>query len=361
MLGRVVGKYKIVEKIGEGGMGTVYRAEHTVLGSPAAVKVLLPMWTQDAVVVDRFFHEAKASAAIHHVGIVDIFDYGRLDNDQAWIAMELLRGETLTEFFMRNGGPLDPAVVQQIGSQILAALDAAHVAGVVHRDLKPDNLFLVKEPGLPGGIRVKVLDFGIAKLANDRFGQKRNTEGGTILGTPVYMAPEQCKGAGEVDARADLYAFGCILFELLAGFPPFNAEGGGEIMAMHIYEPPPRLAAHAPHLPPELDALVAKLLVKNPAERTPSAAYALAALERIALLPLAAHVVLLQADGGRAPTYGPPGMHPDGNPFTQYLVPLPPPRDGLPRWVPILVLVVALAIAAAAVILIGGGNVEVPK
>ncbi len=343
-------------------MGTVFCAEHTVLGSPAAVKVLLPMWTQDAVVVDRFFHEAKAASAIRHVGIVEVFDYGRLEGEQAWIAMELLRGETLTELLVRNGGPLDPAVVQQLAGQILAALDAAHVVGVVHRDLKPDNLFLVRDPGLPGGLRVKVLDFGIAKLINDRFGQKRNTEGGTILGTPVYMAPEQCKGHGEVDARADLYALGCIMFELLTGYPPFNAQGGGEIMAMHIYEPPPRLSSAAPHLPPELDALIAKLLVKNPGDRVPSAAYALAALERVQLLPLAAQIVLLDAGGGRAQTYAPPDVHPDGNAYTQYLPPQPPPREGLPRWVPIVVLLVALVIAIAAVVLIGGsGDVAVPK
>jgi len=358
VLGRVVGKYKIVEKIGEGGMGNVFRAEHTVLGSPAAVKVLLPQWTTDAVVVDRFFHEAKAASAIRHVGIVEMFDYGRLENEQAWIAMELLRGETLTAFFLRNGGPLDAAVVQQLGIQILGALDAAHAAGVVHRDLKPDNIFLVRDPGLPGGIRVKVLDFGIAKLAADRFGQKKNTEGGTILGTPVYMSPEQCKGKGEIDARSDLYSLGCILFELLSGRPPFNAETGVGIVGMHLHDPPPRLSSVA-RVVPELDHLIAKMLVKNPPDRTPSAAYALAALERIALLPMAAQVVMLPG-GGRAPTYGPPitGMM---GPATQYLPPPPPPREGLPKWVPIVVLLVALAIAAAAVVLIGGSEVEVPK
>jgi len=348
VIGRVVGKYKILQKIGEGGMGSVYAAEHTVLGSPAAVKVLLSQWTTDAVVVDRFFHEARAASAIRHAGIVEVFDYGRLDNEQAWIAMELLRGETLTQFFMRNGGALDPAVVQQIGAQILGALDAAHVVGVVHRDLKPDNVFLVRDPGLPGGIRVKLLDFGIAKLGADRFGNKRKTGGGTILGTPTYMAPEQCKAGGEIDARADLYALGCILFELLVGGPPFNAPGGGEIMAMHIYEPPPRLSQFQPRLPAELDALIAKLLVKNPEDRIPSAAYALAELERVALMPLAAQIMLLGADGGRAPTYGP---------VTAYL---PPPESlepgRLPRWIPIAVLVVAIAIAVAAIILIGNSG-----
>src|SRR5512144_1988324 len=120
-------------------MGSVYRAEHTVLGSPAAIKVLLPRWTQDAVVVDRFFHEAKAASAIRHVGIVEVFDYGRV-GDQAWIAMEHLRGETLAEMFVRSDRRLDPSIAQQLMLQVLGALDAAHATGVVHRDLKPDNL-----------------------------------------------------------------------------------------------------------------------------------------------------------------------------------------------------------------------------
>ena len=128
MIGQVVGKYKLLDKIGEGGMGTVYRAEHTVLGRPAAVKVLLPQWTQDEVVVDRFFHEAKAASAIHHVGIVDVFDFGRLPNDQAWIAMEYLPGETSRSSRARSGGRLDPAVAQIIACTAARALDAAHVA-----------------------------------------------------------------------------------------------------------------------------------------------------------------------------------------------------------------------------------------
>jgi serine/threonine-protein kinase len=347
VIGHVVGKYKVLEKIGEGGMGSVYRAEHTVLGSPAAVKVLLPMWTQDAVVVDRFFHEAKAASAIRHVGIVEVFDYGRLPNDQAWIAMELLRGENLTELFMRTGAPLDPSLVQQLAIQILAALDAAHVAGVVHRDLKPDNIYLVRDPSAPGAVRVKVLDFGIAKLGADRFGEKAKTKGGTILGTPAYMAPEQCKGTSEVDARADLYALGCILFELLTGRPPFVAQGGGEIMAMHIYEPPPRLSTFAPHLPVELEALVAKLLVKNPADRTPSAAYTLAALERIPLPPVGE--VMLR--GERMPTYSPAAAMPTV--MLPVMLPDIPPLPPQSRLVPIAVLLIALAIAAAAVVVIG--------
>jgi serine/threonine-protein kinase len=367
VIGRVVGKYRILEQIGEGGMGTVYRAEHTVLGSPAAVKVLLPVWTQDAVVVDRFFHEAKAATAIHHVGIVDVFDYGRLSNDQAWIAMELLRGEQLQDFMARHQGKLAPTVAQTIALQILSALDAAHHAGVVHRDLKPDNMFLVRDPGEPGGVRVKILDFGVAKLGADRFGAKMKTEGGTLLGTPSYMSPEQCRGSSEIDARADLYAFGCILFELLTGRPPFITQGALEVMSMHLHEPAPRLTSVAPGLPIELDALIAKLLVKDPSDRVPSAAYALAALERISLPPLVAEIRLVGADGGRPATYILPSERPTdrATDFVPADYGKPPSlHDGgaetrLPRWVPITVVAVAVLIAIIAIIAIGNTGASV--
>jgi serine/threonine protein kinase len=348
VIGRVVGKYKIRDQIGEGGMGVVYRAEHVVLGSPAAVKVLLPQFTKDPVVLERFFTEARAASAIRHVGITDVFDYGRLPNEQAFIAMELLRGEDVTGFLARHG-TVDPSVAAEITSQLLAALNAAHVVGVVHRDLKPDNIFLVRDGGAPGGIRVKILDFGIAKLLGDPAGEapgkkpRAKTKGDTILGTPSYMAPEQCRGGAEIDARADLYAVGCILFELLTGRPPFVADGQGEIMAMHIYEPPPRLSQYARSLPPELEALIAKMLTKSAEDRTPSAAWALAALERVPLPPLDIAEI----------------------PLALPLVPLAPeideePREKLPVWIPIAVILIALAIAAAAVYFIGGSGELTP-
>jgi eukaryotic-like serine/threonine-protein kinase len=333
--GALVGKYKILDQIGEGGMGVVYRAEHLTLGSPAAIKILLPQFTRDQVVVDRFFTEAKATSAIRHISIVQIYDYGRLPNDQAYIAMELLRGEDLTSFITRHR-VLDPKVAVQITLQILSALEAAHLIGIVHRDLKPDNIFLVRDPGAPGAVRIKILDFGIAKLVGDQIGTnpKMKTKGTSILGTPAYMAPEQCRGGAEIDARADLYAVGCILFEMLTGRPPFVAEGGGETMAMHIYEQAPRLHQLAPGLPHELDALIAMMLAKSPDERTPSAAYALAALERAPIEPLGYEVQLT------------------GRPVTQP-VPILTPREPLPRWIPVVVIGVALVIAAGAAFFIG--------
>ena len=332
MIGRVVGKYKLLEQIGEGGMGVVYRAEHVVLGSPAAVKVLLPQFARDQVVVDRFFTEAKATSTIRHPSIVEIFDYGRLGDDQAYIAMELLRGEDLTGFLARQR-TLDPALVRQLILQVLSALEAAHLRGVIHRDIKPDNIYLVRDASAPGAIRVKILDFGIAKLLVP--GAKGKTKN-AILGTPAYMAPEQCKGGAEIDARADLYAVGCILFELVVGRPPFVAEGDGELMAMHIYHPPPNLRDFAPHLPRELDALVAKLIAKLPAERTPSAAWALAALERVPFEPISGEVPLLGARDSSVVLTNQPEFH-----------------EPLPRWIPIAVIIVALALAAAAIVMIG--------
>jgi len=338
LIGRVVGKYKIRGQIGEGGMGVVYRAEHVVLGSPAAVKVLLPQFTKDTVVVDRFFQEAKAASGIRHAGVVEVFDYGRLPNGQAYIAMELLRGEDLASFLARHG-TLAPPLAAQIAMQILSALDATHMVGVIHRDLKPDNIYLVRDTSAPGAIRVKILDFGIAKLVGAPAGAQRTprpkTKGGSILGTPAYMAPEQCRGGIELDARADLYAVGCILFELLTGRPPFVGGGDGEVMAMHIYEPPPRLSNLVRGLPVELDALLAKLLTKVPDDRIPSAAYALASLERAALEPLVGEIVL-------------PGAHP-GLEAVSLGAPPPEPR----RWLPFALIGGAFVIAVAIAVVIG--------
>jgi len=343
VIGHVVGKYRLLDQLGEGGMGTVYRAEHVVLGSPAAVKVLLPQFTQDGVVVDRFFQEARAASAIRHPGIVEVFDFGRLPNGQAYIAMELLRGEDLSGFLARRG-PLDASLATQIAIQMLGALNATHAVGVIHRDLKPDNIFLVRDPGAPGAIRVKLLDFGIAKLIRSpnvaalAAGGRPRTKN-MILGTPAYMAPEQCRGGAAIDARADLYAVGCLLFELLTGRPPFVADGDGEVMAMHIYEPPPRLSNLAPQLPVELDALLAKLLTKDPADRIPSAAYALATLERAPIEPLVGEVALSGADYVIASHAAPTPVVDAGEP--------------LPRWIPVAVIGGALAIAVAVAVAIG--------
>ncbi len=332
MIGRVVGKYRLVAQIGEGGMGVVWRAKHVVLGSPAAIKILLPQFTSDPTSVERFFTEAKTSSAIRHPGVVEIFDFGR-EGEDTYIAMELLRGESLQSFLDRNER-LSPELAAQIAVQIFGALDATHIHNVVHRDLKPDNVFLVRDRSAPGSIRVKLLDFGIAKLVGADQVRPNKTKANTILGTPAYMAPEQCRGGGgPIDARADLYAVGCILFQMLTGRPPFQAAGDGELMAMHIYEPPPRLSSLAPKLPVELDALLAKLLIKDPNDRIPSAAFALAALERAPIETLYIEIPLVDAFKAVEPVSDEPGGR---------------------SWVlPVSVIVFALAVAAAAIWWIG--------
>ncbi|HET9621481.1 MAG TPA: serine/threonine-protein kinase [Kofleriaceae bacterium] len=351
MLGHVVGKYKIQSPIGEGGMGMVYRAEHVVLASPAAVKVLLPQFTQDPVVVERFFQEARAASAIRSPGVVEVFDYGRLPNGQAYIAMELLRGEDLASFLERHK-VLAPSLAVHIAAEMFAALNATHLIGVVHRDLKPDNIYLVRDAGSPGGVRVKILDFGIAKLVGDGMGLGANTprpksKGGSILGTPTYMAPEQCRGGVALDARVDLYATGCILFEMLTGRPPFLSAGSGEIMAMHMFEPPPRLSNLAPHLPVELDALLAKLLTKAPEDRIPSAAYALAALERASLPPLVGEVPL----AGAQLMTGALSV-PSATGAVELAASRADDRDGA-RWLPLGLIAGAVLIAVAIAVVIG--------
>jgi len=266
MLGEVVGNYRITEKISEGGMGVVYRAEHQLIGKAAAVKVLQPELSDKSQIVDRFFNEARAASGIQHPGIVEIFDFGYHGDGRAYIVMEFLRGEPLQARLARLGRlPIDQAI--GIIRQVASAVGAAHRAGVVHRDLKPDNIFLVPDPEVPGGERAKVLDFGIAKLADTEGGPSLKTRTGAVMGTPTYMAPEQCRGAGSVDHRADTYAIGCICFELLVGRPPFLADGVGEMIAAHLTTPPPSPRALNPSIPPQIAAVICRLLEKDPDRR----------------------------------------------------------------------------------------------
>ena len=263
MLGTTVGTYRITGVVGRGGIGTVYAAEHTLLGRPVAVKVLLPEYSQNQDLVTRLFNEARAAASIRYPGIVEIYDFGWSADGVAYIAMEMLKGENLACRLARGRLPLTQAL--PIIRQIASALAAAHRTKIVHRDLKPDNVFLVRDPS---GDRVKLLDFGIAKLHGEF--SRTMTRTGTLIGTPTYMAPEQCRGVA-VDHRADLYALGCMLFELLSGRPPFIGEGGGEILAAHIHVPPPSLVSLVPDAPPAICQLVDRLLRKDQAQRVQTA------------------------------------------------------------------------------------------
>ncbi|MEO8704569.1 MAG: serine/threonine-protein kinase [Kofleriaceae bacterium] len=279
VLGTTIGNYTITQRIGEGGMGTVYAARHATLGRDAAVKVLLPELSNNHEIVTRFFNEAHAATAIRHPGIVEILDFGFLADSRACIVMELLVGESLATR-CRRLGRIDPARALALVRQTAGALAAAHERGIVHRDLKPDNLFIISDPEVPGGERIKVLDFGIAKLAST-IGERSQTQTGSVLGTPTYMAPEQCRGAGGVDARADLYSLGCVLYELVCGQPPFVVEGTGELIAHHLYfvPPPPRSVNAA--LTEPIERLILWLLEKEPAARPQTARELIDAIDRL--------------------------------------------------------------------------------
>jgi TPR repeat protein len=285
MIGQVVGNYRIVGAIGEGGMGAVYFGQHTQIGRRAAIKLLLPEYSRDQDMVRRFFNEARAANAIRHPGIVEIHDFG-FHAGRAFIVMELLEGESLQHRIERGGGGqpgwLPPTSAVVIARQIAGALGAAHRAGIVHRDLKPDNVYLVPDPEVPGGERIKLLDFGIAKLGDrSQVSPQERTRTGMIMGTPTYMAPEQCRGTGEVDHRADLYALGCILYRMLCGRAPFAGMAEGETLAAHIHVPVPPPRTLVSGLPADLEALVLRLLEKNPAQRHQSTDELIANIDRL--------------------------------------------------------------------------------
>src|SRR6187549_1750775 len=217
MIDEILGNYRVVSRLGVGGMGTVWLAKHQVLGSFAAIKVLLPEMSEQKRIVERFFDEARAATRIQDPGIVTVHEIG-WHGTSAYIVMESLNGETLTTRLARYGNLPVPMALRLL-SHCALAMAAAHARGIVHRDLKPDNIFVVSDPAVPGGERTKILDFGIAKLIDDADASHSRTQTGVIMGTPAYMSPEQCRGAGGVDHRTDVYALGCVLFNMLIGHP----------------------------------------------------------------------------------------------------------------------------------------------
>ena len=263
MLPSLIGQYRILRKIGAGGMGLVYLGEHTLLRRRAAIKTLLPTVAANHEIVERFFNEARATSAIADPGVIQIFDFGYHVDGTAYIVMELLEGEALSARLDRLGVlPLGDAL--RFARQIAGSLAAAHARDIVHRDLKPENIFLVRDSEAQGGERTKIIDFGVCKMGA---GDPMLTEVGAMIGTPVYMSPEQCRGSGDVDARSDIYSFGCLLFHLITGRPPFVGDASGELIVAHIQEPPPAASQYVPELPPEVDALLASCLAKEPDDR----------------------------------------------------------------------------------------------
>ena len=260
-----VGSYRLLHRLGEGGMGTVWFGEHTLLGRRAAVKLLHSTYSARPDIVTRFFNEARAATAISDPGIVQVFDFGYAADGRAYLIMELLEGETLDRRLQRlQRLPVHDAL--RIMRQVASSLGAAHARGIVHRDLKPENIFLVGDPEVIGGERAKILDFGIAKLGSQS-GGAFTTAVDAIMGTPTYMSPEQCRGTSEVSARSDIYALGCVLYQLVTGRPPFVSDGSGTLLVLHLQEVPALASSHVPNVPSSVDALIAKCLAKDPAER----------------------------------------------------------------------------------------------
>ncbi|HTL36415.1 MAG TPA: serine/threonine-protein kinase [Kofleriaceae bacterium] len=254
-MGQRIGSYTVTDTLGRGGYGEVLAAVHDVIGRAVAIKVLHAKWSDDPEAVRRFVAEAQAVNAVRHPNIVDVVDFGTLDDGRHYHVMERLRGESLrarldsrARLSIREAVPILRAVA--------AALDAAHDAGIVHRDVKPENVFLHE------GDQVKLIDFGLAKLAKP---DAAPTQTGVIIGTPAYMAPEQCRGR-EVDGRTDSYAFGVLAYEMLTGAVPLHGDDPVATLLAHVHETP-RQPSNAAALPRAVDAVIMPLLAKVPADR----------------------------------------------------------------------------------------------
>jgi serine/threonine protein kinase len=260
--------YRLGAELGRGGSGVVRSATHEQTGRRVAIKLLLPELSQSRQAVSRFFHEARTAARVCDPGIVEVFGSGYASDGGAFIVMAALEGESLAQRLSR-APRVTLAILRHVGLAIARTVGTAHAQRLVHRDLKPANVFLEAAPALPFGVCVKVLDFGMAKLNPDEGPYSFVTDKGALLGTPMYMSPEQCRG-GEVDARSDVYALGCILYEMACGHPPFVAGGLGMILGAHVYAPVPPPRTLVPSLPAALEALLLHALAKDPAQRPDS-------------------------------------------------------------------------------------------
>lgn len=263
-IGAEIGGYRIIDRLGEGAMGVVYRGEHRVLGRKAAIKFLSAELASNAELVARFFTEARAVNGIRHPNIVDITDFGQRGNRHYYV-MELLEGETLAQRLSSETRVPHEAIIR-IGAQVASALAAAHDEGIVHRDLKPDNIFLCNHPDYPD--YVKLFDFGIAKLVEgQQDGQTYKTRAGSVMGTPIYMSPEQCTGDEQLDHRSDIYSLGIMLYQMAAGVPPFNYDQIPQILLGHLNESPDPPSRHFPEISTSLESVILQAIAKKPEDR----------------------------------------------------------------------------------------------
>ena len=262
LLGLVLSeRYRIVRKLGEGGMGTVYQAEHALIEKRIALKVLFPELTRRTDLVARFLQEAKSASRIGHENVIDISDFGQSPEGFVYIAMEYLDGHDLSHV-IKTEGPQPWPRTRSILMQIAKALRAAHEHGIIHRDMKPENVFLIQREGRPDF--VKVLDFGIAKVVNVDDGGPRLTQAGMIFGTPEYMSPEQAQGQTP-DHRVDVYALGCVMYHMLTGEVPFHADNFMGILTKHMLETvvPPRQRKPHLNIPADVEAVCLRALEKE--------------------------------------------------------------------------------------------------
>lgn len=266
---RALGQYTLGERLGGGGMGEVYRAEHRMLRRPVAIKLISPEQAGSAEAVARFEREVQATAQLSHPNTVQVFDYGQSDDGTFYCVMELLPGETLDTIVARDGA-LTPARAVHVLTQLCGALHEAHARGLVHRDLKPSNVMLTER----GGVHdvAKLLDFGLVIARRDAGADARLTSAGMMVGTPEFMSPEQCgEDEGVVGPASDLYSLGALAYFLVTGRSPFAGRGAVQMLAAHLYETPVPPSVHARAVSPALDAVILRCLAKAPADRVTSA------------------------------------------------------------------------------------------
>ena len=305
-------------------MGDVYLGRHQEIESQVAIKVLHPEHVSDPMMERRFLDEARAVNRVDHPSLVRIHDCGRDEEVGVFLVMELLRGDTLRQR-LKSAGRLSPEETVRLLVQLTSALTQVHAEGVVHRDLKPENIMLVADPLVPGGERVKILDFGIAKLKEGETSSS-HTKTGAVFGTPLYMSPEQCQDAKSVDPRSDIYSLGAICYELLCGQPPYRADSVYALVRKHLTEEPIPLVERDPAIPEELDRVVLKALAVLADERYETAAAFGQALE--SALTSHGHMRTL-AWGVKSPGTGrePEPLEPDSDEEHLKTVPAPGAAD----------------------------------
>lgn len=334
LIGRVIAdRYLVIARLGEGGMGRVYLAEHVKMNRQCAVKVMNPQLVNDAESLQRFAREASSAARILHPNVAAVFDYGEADKI-VYLVMEYVDGESLSEILGREH-KLEPRRAIELARQIADGLHAAHELGIVHRDLKPDNVIVARTRS--GKEVPKVVDFGIAKAVTDS-PQDALTRSGLVIGTPEYMSPEQLLG-DPVDARADIYSLGCILYQMLTGVPAFAAESREQMIRRRLHEAAPHVHDVAPELPRRLDTLIAHMLARSPKDRTASAAEVRDALDPALAL------------GGWDPsaiTVAAPAQRPS-DPALQPTMPMPKQRTSATR--------IVVGVVIGAVVVLGGAAI----